>query len=167
MWGWKRNTAGPDDGDRGERWVLAQIPLLLLAFIVPSVGSATVAWPAGTQPPRAAAGFCAGTSGASLLALGLLHLGRNLTPFPRPRAEGALVTTGVYGLVRHPIYGGLVLLALAFGLRGHTWLALPVDALVFLFFARKARAEEKWLRERFPDYHSYQERTAKLLPWIY
>lgn len=159
--------AGPNDGDRGGRWVLAQVPLLLLAFSVPSVRAAAVAWPAGTPPVRAAAGIGAGIAGAALLTMGLLRLGRNLTPFPRPRAEGALVTTGVYGLVRHPIYGGLALLALASGLRGRTWLALPLDALLFCFFDRKAEAEERWLRDRFPDYDDYRQRTAKLLPWLY
>ena len=42
----------------------------------------------------------------------------NLTPLPKPRPGGKLVTTGVYSYLRHPMYAGL--LAFAFGLAAFT-----------------------------------------------
>ena len=55
-------------------------------------------------------------AGALLLGRALLDLGRNLTPTPRPRSDAELVDGGVYRLVRHPMYGGLLLTALGLSL---------------------------------------------------
>lgn len=56
--------------------------------------------------------------GATMLALGLLllvtaalQLGTSLTPFPAPKAD-EITTTGTFALVRHPMYGGGILVAL-------------------------------------------------------
>ena len=158
----------PEDGRRGGAWVLAQIPLLLLTFALPAVlPAAVLPWPAGTHPWREYLGLALGASGLLLAGLGLIRLGPNLTPLPRPKEGGALVTTGVYGLVRHPIYGGIVLLAFGSALRAATWLVVPLALLVLLFFSRKAALEERWLTEKFADYEAYRRRTASLIPWIY
>ena len=50
--------------------------------------------------------------GSLLLVAGGLRLGPSLTPMPTPRAGQELTTTGVYGLARHPMYGGGLLFAL-------------------------------------------------------
>lgn len=161
------SRAGGDTG-RGTAWVLAQAPLLLLAFGLPALTKATfLPWPAGTSPGRELAGALVAVLGALLLTLGALRLGRNLTPFPRPKAAGILVTTGLYALVRHPMYGGIILLAFAGDLRAGSWIAAPTSLLVFLFFDRKAGLEERWLAERFAGYAAYRRRTAKLIPWVY
>ena len=49
-------------------------------------------------------------AGAVLVVLGIgeLQRGQAMTPLPRPRDDGRLVESGVYRLVRHPIYGGLI-----------------------------------------------------------
>ena len=44
-----------------------------------------------------------------LLVKGLSDLGHSLTPLPYPRDDGQLVQTGVYSLVRHSLYSGLIL----------------------------------------------------------
>jgi len=153
---------------KGALWVLLQIPLLLLAFALPSLMSGRVLpWPDDTHPWRQTVSALAAVVGLLLLTFGAWGLGRNLTPFPRPRADGALVTTGVYRIVRHPIYSGIIFLALASAVRAHTALALLLPVMVFLFFDAKARFEEKWLVRRFMDYPDYQVRTAKLIPWLY
>ena len=51
-----------------------------------------------------------------LIAGGVVGLRRQLTAFPRPVANGQLIEGGAFGLVRHPMYGGLVLLAVGWGL---------------------------------------------------
>jgi len=38
---------------------------------------------------------------------------------------------------------------------------------LFVFFDAKARKEEVWLTERFPDYANYRISVKKLIPWIY
>jgi len=51
-------------------------------------------------------------AGFAVLAIGLSGLGKSLTAHPVPMESSKLVTTGVYRLVRHPIYSGLLLIGL-------------------------------------------------------
>ena len=99
--------------------------------------------------------------------LGILALGRNLSPFPKPIEGGALVTSGVYGIVRHPIYTGLILGTLGWGLLMSSVLGVILAGVLFLFFDRKSRREEVWLMETYPGYAEYRRRVKKLIPGIY
>jgi protein-S-isoprenylcysteine O-methyltransferase Ste14 len=98
---------------------------------------------------------------------GALALGRNLTPFPKPMEGGTLVTSGVYGLVRHPIYTGLILGTLGWGIFRSNLLGAGLAVALFVFFDLKSRREERWLAEAYPDYEDYRKRVRKLAPWIY
>ena len=106
------------------------------------------------------AGAAAGVSGA-------LVLGKSLTPFPKPPAQAQLVRRGIYSIMRHPIYAGLI--ALSFGW-AYLWdsgrgVALALIQAVLLDI--KARREERWLREKFPDYDEYAVKVRRLIPWLY
>ena len=59
---------------------------------------------------------------------GTLSLGGNLTPFPKPSAGGRLVRTGIYGLMRHPLYTAVFCGALGWALVWRSW---PGDFSVF------------------------------------
>jgi protein-S-isoprenylcysteine O-methyltransferase Ste14 len=80
---------------------------------------------------------------------------------------GHLVTGGIYGIVRHPLYSAIVLGALGWGLVTDNLLAIALSALLFLFFDLKSRREEKWLVQEYPDYAGYRRRVKKLIPWVY
>ena len=102
-----------------------------------------------------------------LIVKGLVDLGQSLTPLPYPREEGALVKTGVYRVVRHCLYSGVILGAIAGTIY---WLSLShliATAVLFVFFDAKATQEEKWLCDRYPEYPEYQKTVKKLLPFIY
>ena len=105
--------------------------------------------------------------GALLSARGLLDLRENLTPFPRPLPEARLVDTGAYSLVRHPIYGGLILGAVGWAIFMASPVALVLAVGLAVFFYLKSRREELWLAEQFADYGAYQSRTRRMLPWIW
>lgn len=149
---------------RGGWWVLAQAPIMLGAFAAPLV------WGAASFDGANAiqfAGAAVTALGILLAIAGLLTLGSTLTPFPRPLVNARLQRSGVYGWVRHPIYGGLIVASLGWSA---AWLSPPgllFCVVVFLFFDRKSAFEEQLLRARFPDYISYALRVRKLLPWIY
>ena len=106
-------------------------------------------------------------SGIALCGAGVLRLGANLTPMPRPKDDSQLTTTGVYGLVRHPIYGGLILLVLGYSLVLPTVAGFVLSVVTFVFFNQKASREEKWLRERYSEYLPYSMQTRKLIPWVF
>lgn len=149
---------------RGGWWVLAQIPVMLGAILVPLLWGATQFDGANAIQ---AAGAAVTTLGILFSLAGLVALGRNLTPFPRPPAHAPLRQSGVYGMVRHPIYSGLILASLGWSM---AWLSLPgllFCVVVFLFFDRKSAFEEEFLRARFPEYPAYMLRVRKLLPWIH
>jgi protein-S-isoprenylcysteine O-methyltransferase Ste14 len=89
-------------------------------------------------------------------------LGRNLTPGIEPLPGAELVTSGAYAYVRHPIYTGVVLLLAGYTLVWSNWtLAVLAGFIALQYFQAKARAEEKWLMERFPDYQVYMRHVPR------
>lgn len=111
--------------------------------------------------------------GLVLVALGVgvavdagARLGRTLTPSPIPKAGGQLVTGGVYGLVRHPIYSGLLVLGAGLAVIGASvlhplaWIALLSVLMV------KSRLEERMLSEQYGDYAAYAARVGRLVPGV-
>ncbi|MDP2288133.1 MAG: methyltransferase [Actinomycetota bacterium] len=94
----------------------------------------------------------------------LLVLGLTAAPLPNSHAE--LRTGGLYRFVRHPIYGGLLLLAIALTLASaSSWTTMACVALVALINAQ-ARWEERRLTERFPAYAAYADCTPRFIPGL-
>lgn len=149
-------------GQRGESWVLMQAILLALLVFAPGLG---MRWPGTPLFPYI--GWALVTAGLAFLIWSAASLGRSLTPFPRPLAGGRLVTGGAYRLVRHPIYSAVLLMALGFSLATMNEARLLLTLLLFIFFDRKSRVEEKWLEQQYPDYATYRQRTKRLIPGIY
>lgn len=98
---------------------------------------------------------------------GARHLGRNLTPFPRPIPDSTLIQTGIYGLMRHPLYVAVFCGCAGWSLLMGSWPALVLSLVLGFYFDRKARREEKWLSERFPEYSTYRKRVKRFIPWVY
>jgi protein-S-isoprenylcysteine O-methyltransferase Ste14 len=113
----------------------------------------------------AALGLCA--CGAALAIWSRSILGRNWSSVVAVKQDHALVETGPYGRVRHPIYSGLLLLFLGNAMLVGDWRGLVAVAIVFASFWRKLRLEEAWLTERFgPAYGDYRSRTRALVPGL-
>ena len=156
----------PRLGPRGEGWVAIQLALIVL---VPLSALTGVYWPERVAGAFTVVGIVLILVGLLLLVLafGRLTLARAMTVFPRPREHAALAERGVYRLVRHPIYGGLILLALGASLV-ESPLALIPAALLAVVVDVKARLEEEWLVERQPGYAAYRKRTPRrFVPGIY
>jgi protein-S-isoprenylcysteine O-methyltransferase Ste14 len=154
-------------GPRGEYWVLFQMILLVGYMFLPVYRPQWLM----VQTPLlygvwTIALFLA-LSGLVLIAAGLLDLGKNLTPLPYPKPDGELVQTGIYAIVRHPLYSGLLAFAKAWAVWQFSLSHLIALVVLFVFFDRKAHQEEKWLSEKYPDYPTYQQRVKKLIPWVY
>lgn len=152
---------------RGGWWVTAQFGLLLAFVVAPPAIPDLAALAARGVNLALAAGIALGGCGILLAGGGLLHLGANLTPFPRPLDHGTLVQHGAYALVRHPIYGGIVLAAFGWSLVRGSLLGLLLSVALLVFFHFKSRREERWLVAQYPEYPAYQRRVKKLIPWIW
>jgi len=140
---------------RGRGWVVAQFALMALiaaAWFLPP------RWPEGADRSLDVLGVCLALAGAALAGWAVRALGESLTTLPAPRAGAALVQSGPYRWVRHPIYcGGLLLfggLSLVFSVP-----ALLLTGALALLWQRKASLEERLLVERYPNYASYRRRT--------
>jgi protein-S-isoprenylcysteine O-methyltransferase Ste14 len=154
-------------GARGEWLVVVQLVLMGLVFFGPRTVAGQPSWSFPfPQACRFAGGVLMAGGGAMFLA-GLVRLGRGLTPLPYPKDGAGLVQTGPYSLVRHPMYGGGLILALGWALWVQSWLTLGYVAVMFVFLDAKSRREEIWLAEKFPAYATYQRRVRKLIPFVY
>ena len=144
-------------------WVVGQFALIgsvAVGWLLPP------RWPAALARPLTVAGTTVAAAGCVLAGSGYRALGRSFTMLPEPRPEGQLVERGAYRLVRHPMYGGgLLLLAGASLARGPAGL-LPTAALAALW-SRKAAREERALERTFGGYAGYRSRVRRrFLPGI-
>ncbi len=105
--------------------------------------------------------------GAGIILAGAAALGSNLTPFPRPLDRAVLVRQGIFSLMRHPVYAGLLMMSVGWALVCQSMPALSIAFGLVPFFDAKARREERWLREKFPDYGDYQRRVKRFIPGVY
>jgi protein-S-isoprenylcysteine O-methyltransferase Ste14 len=100
--------------------------------------------------------------GAAIAAWGVRSLGRSLTPGTEPLPDAPLVTGGAYAHSRHPIYTGVVLMLAGYTLAWSNWtLALLLGLLALGYFDSKAKAEERWLLERYPSYQAYMRQVRR------
>lgn len=120
----------------------------------------------GSRPgPHRAVGLVLLIAGAAVVGAAARALGRSLTPSVVPVQGGELVERGLYRVVRHPIYLGVILALAGWGLVWGTWWSgLVSGAAALVWFDRKATAEERLLLQRFPGYAAYRRRVPKLLP---
>lgn len=164
---WGFTKAGWRTNDRGEYWVVAQALLIIGFVLLPVYQPPGLRVPYGLIYITLPIALILFTGGVSLAVRGLSELGDNLTPLPHPKDNGELVQTGVYSVVRHPLYSAIVLAMLSWAvlqLSISHWIG-AIAAL--LFFNAKASREEIWLMEKHSEYATYRQRVKKLLPWIY
>lgn len=149
---------------KGAWYVVGQGILLAVAGLAPLLGARSSGWPVVLT----IMGVVLLVAGLGIAAAAALALGpRSFSAFPRPRTGSALVRSGVYGVVRHPIYSGLTLTTLGWGLAWSSVVALAAALALFVFLDIKARREERWLRAKFSDYAEYQRQVRKLVPFVY
>jgi protein-S-isoprenylcysteine O-methyltransferase Ste14 len=152
----------PSLGPRGEGWVILQV-----GFIAAIALSPRQHWPSEVTALTWPLGMGLLLVGASLGALGILALGLYLTPFPRPRRGAELVERGVYGVIRNPIYAGLILAMLGLSLLATSVVGVLMAGAFALFLDLKVRREEQLLAAAFPGYEAYRRRTRRFVPGLY
>lgn len=93
-------------------------------------------------------------------------LGLNWSPSLEIREQHELITRGIYGVIRHPMYASQWLWLIAQALLLPNWLAGVLGGLVFIpFYFLRVRAEEKLMLDSFgEEYAAYMKKTGGILP---
>lgn len=158
----------PPKGSRGEYLVALQF-LLLAAFILapvwPDLGETALF--GDSSPLRWPVLALFWVTALALGGFGSHHIREFLTPLPYPVDHNRLVTTGVYGLVRHPLYSSQLFAAFGWAVFSLSLSHMVLFVVAFLFFNYKASKEEAWLTEKHPEYITYARKVKKFIPWIY
>jgi protein-S-isoprenylcysteine O-methyltransferase Ste14 len=145
------------------------IVVLLLKFslINPHSLVAVIAYLAITNPLVNALGALLCILGVALAIWARFYLGRNWGMPMSVKENTALVTTGPYKYIRHPIYTGMLVALIGTSLvLGLIWLIVFI--IVIAYFLYSAYAEERLMLKEFPnDYPAYKKRTKMLIPFIF
>lgn len=93
-------------------------------------------------------------------------LGLNWSPTLEIREKHELITRGIYGLIRHPMYASQWLLVLAQPLLLQNWIAGFLNLLAFLpFYFLRVKAEEQLMMEHFgEEYRAYTKKVGAVFP---
>lgn len=103
--------------------------------------------------------------GGVFIVVGLALLIRGWVQVYRTSLEGKLATQGVYGVVRHPQYTGIILAIFGQVIHWPTVITLLLFPLIVWAYVRLAKREELALTERFgEEYQTYRQRVPMLFP---
>ena len=91
---------------------------------------------------------------------------RSFHPAANPTA-GGLVTTGPYHYIRHPIYTAACLFGWAGILVHLSMLGVAFGVLLFLGAAVRMLAEERLVKQRYPEYLEYSKATKRMIPHVF
>lgn len=104
--------------------------------------------------------------GLLAIALAMLQLNKNLTPFPTPKDSGTLIQTGIFKFVRHPIYSGIILATLGFGVQDSNAWKIAIGLCLWVLFHFKSTYEESLLERQFDQYSNYKKATGRFFPFV-
>lgn len=157
----------PSLGHRGEGWVVGQGVLLALVAVLGMPGLATL-------PPSDPGRWATVVLGLALMVGGCLvgiagarELGRSLTAVPRPKPGAQLVDSGIFGMLRHPLYLALISAAIGWSVAMASPASLVAAVALAVWLDAKSRREEAWLLEAYEGYATYRRRTARFVPRVY
>jgi protein-S-isoprenylcysteine O-methyltransferase Ste14 len=162
------NLSTGDREDRGNRWVLAAFAVLgLLSAYLPAYTDAKDIWTVDGDTVR--------WIGVILFALGgvlrlwpVFVLGRRFSGLVAIQPGHTLKTDGIYRIIRHPSYLGLLAGSFGWALTFRSGVGLALAALMLIPLIGRISAEEALLREQFGrEYEAYRARTWRLVPGIY
>lgn len=107
-------------------------------------------------------------SGVFLALAGLVRFNRHtFSIFPEPKPAGILITSGIYSYIRHPMYAGLLVLYGTLLIQFFSWPRLLILLVLAIVFVMKILKEEEFLKGKFPEYADYQQKTNRLIPFLW
>jgi len=141
--------------DRGNRWVLPVFFVIgLLAAYLPADADREGLWAIDGDAARWA-GVVLYAAGGALRLWPVFVLRDRFSGLVAIQPGHRLVTGGVYGVLRHPSYLGLLVSSLGWGLAFNSWVGVLLAALLVPPLIARIH------------YAAYRARTSRLIPGVY
>lgn len=162
------NLSSGEREDRGNRWVIIVFALIgLLQAYLPAYTDRTGFWTFDGNAMRWF-GVVLFAAGGALRIWPVFVLGRRFSGLVAIQPGHTLVTTGIYGAIRHPSYLGLLVNSLGWALAFRSGIGVLLTALLVPPLIARMNAEERLLRSYFGSaYDAYCRRTSRLIPGLY
>jgi protein-S-isoprenylcysteine O-methyltransferase Ste14 len=154
--------------DRSNRWVIAALGVLgVLGAYLPAYTDRIDFLTLGGEGVRWL-GVLLYAAGGVLRLAPVFVLGRRFSGLVAIQPEHRLVSSGLYGVIRHPSYLGLFVLSLGWGLAFRSGVGVILAVLTVPVLLARIDAEERLLSETFgAEYDAYRARTWRLIPYVY
>ena len=154
--------------DRGNRWVLIPLGILgLLNGYLPAYADRMNFWVIDGDLVRWI-GVLLFAIGGALRLWPVFVLGDRFSGLVAIQPGHKLVTDGVYRIIRHPSYLGLLINSLGWSLAFRSGVGVLLTALMIPPILARIRSEEALLASEFGEpYRAYRSRTARLIPGVY
>jgi protein-S-isoprenylcysteine O-methyltransferase Ste14 len=162
------NLSPGEREDRGNRWVIAAFVVIgLLAAYLPAYTDRREFWTIDGDAVRWL-GVVLFAAGGALRLWPVFVLGNRFSGLVAIQPGHTLVTTGIYAVIRHPSYLGLLVNSLGWALAFRSGVGVLLSALLIPPLLARIRAEERLLRAQFGEaYDAYRARTARMIPGLY
>ncbi len=162
------NLSPGEREDRSNRWVLHVFGIYgLLSAWLPAYTDRHDLWTIDGDAIRWT-GVVLFAAGGVLRMWPVFVLGHRFSGLVAIQPGHQLVTTGIYGVIRHPSYAGLLVSALGWALAFRSALGVLLTACMLPPLFARISAEEKLLRTHFgAQYDAYCTRTSRLIPGVY
>jgi protein-S-isoprenylcysteine O-methyltransferase Ste14 len=154
--------------DRSNRWVVGAFAVIgLLSGFFPAYTDRVGFWIIDGETIRWL-GIALYVVGGAVRLWPVFVLGHRFSGLVAIQPGHKLVTEGIYGVIRHPSYLGLLVNSLGWGLAFRSGVGVLLMVALLPLLVARIRAEEALLRAQFGDeYEAYRGRTSRLIPGVY
>ena len=162
------NLSSGEREDRGNRWVIAALIILgLLQAYLPAYTDRKGFWTFDGDSLRWL-GVVLFIVGGVLRIGPVFVLGHRFSGLVAIQPGHTLVTTGMYGVIRHPSYLGLLVNSLGWAFAFRSGVGVLLMLLTIPPLVARIRSEETLLHTQFgAEYEAYRARTSRLIPGLY
>jgi protein-S-isoprenylcysteine O-methyltransferase Ste14 len=154
--------------DRANRWVIAAFTVIGLLFAyLPAWTDRNELWTIDGDAVRWV-GVILYAAGGALRIWPVCVLGNRFSGLVAIQPGHTLLTAGIYSVIRHPSYLGLLVNAFGWGLAFRSWAGVLLAALLVPLLLARIRSEEELLRSQFgAEYDAYCARTSRFIPGVF
>lgn len=103
----------------------------------------------------------------AILLLAARDLRPALTIMPEPKIGAPFITKGIYKMIRHPMYLGVILIGVGLTIMKLSLVGLIFTSFLIIDLKIKHKYEDRLLAEKWPQAKEYQEKVGALFPKIW